>query len=135
MYQAKTNNKNAIYVAELDSKLMYAWSWILKAFKNWFDNSSLCALFVKDMHFSNAHMYEMSKWLFTKNSCMHVLKDARNLERSSQVFSSLFRANLRELTLVYQRIQIQKLSPIYPKETESKTLLLKLGWWQQMPPT
>ena len=35
---------------------------------------------------------------------------------------SLFTANLRELTLVYQKIQIQKLSPIYPKETESKTL-------------
>ena len=53
---------------------------------------------------------------------MHVLRDTGNLEWSSQVPSSLFTANLRELTLVYQRIQIQKLSPIYPKETESKTL-------------
>ena len=36
--------------------------------------------------------------------------------------------------LSYQRTQIQQSSPIYPKETESKTLLFELGWWQQMPP-
>ena len=54
-------NGTAFYALELGSRLMHAWSWSLKAFETDFDDISTCALFVKDMHFSNVYMYEMSK--------------------------------------------------------------------------
>ena len=40
---------------------------------------------------------------FTKDSCMHELRDAINLEWFSQVPSSLFPANLRELALILSK--------------------------------
>ena len=63
---------------------------------------------------------------------MHVSRDARNLKRSSQVLSSLFRVNLRELTLILSKnSDSKKSSPIYPNEAETKTLfIIKLGGCQ-----
>ena len=40
---------------------------------------------------------------FTKDSCMHELRDVINLEWFSQVLSSLFRTNLRELALILSK--------------------------------
>ena len=87
----------------------------------------LCALFVKDMHFSNAHMYKVSKQLFVKDSCMHVLRDARNLELFSQVPSSLFTANLRELALILSKNSDSKIESNLSKRNKKQDPSLQVG--------
>ena len=92
---ARQNKQNGTiyYARELDSKLMYAWSW---AFKNRFNNSSL------HVHcLWKTRIFLMHKCIKYQYKCFYKrrVRDAINLKWSSQVLSSLFRTNLRELTL------------------------------------
>ena len=58
---------------------------------------------------------------------MHVLRDARNLERSSQVPSSLFRVNLRELALIPHRCSDSKIESNLSKRHRKQDPTLRVG--------
>ena len=103
---------------KLGSKLMYAWSW---AFKNWFNNSSLHVhCFWKTCIFLMHKCIKCQHNYFTKDSCMHELRDAINLEWFSQVPSSLFPANLRELALILPKNSNSKIESSLSKRNRKQ---------------
>lgn len=117
---------------------MYAWSWFLKAFETDLITQAHVHCFVKDMHYSNAPMYEY----FLQNDSMYAWINnhkIRNLEWFIQM-PFLFRANPRELALIISNNLNSKIEPIkdchwdrfIQIEQKFGPPMFKLGW-QQMP--